>query len=141
MLLLLTVVVLSEVNCGGSRGNCEAHQAALKLSTTGIDTTIAGIDVILQLPAGVTYRDAAPSNVVAAANPLIAINPNVPGEVHIGVVTTTGFRTGDFFTVNCDIADGSMPNTADFLIRYFGASDLDGRTLDNLAPILSVEIH
>jgi hypothetical protein len=141
VLLLMSIVVIVAVNCGGSGENNGDHQAVLKLSTTGIGTTIAAIDVTVQLPAGVTYHDAAPSGVATAANPLIAVNPNVPSTVHIGIITVAGFGIGEFFTINCDIADGSTPNPVDFHIVHFLASDLEGRTIDGLAPIISVEMR
>jgi len=149
VLLPVSVVVIVSVNCGGSGGNNGAgsgenngaHQAVLKLSTTGTGMTIAAIDVTVQLPADVTYHDAAPSGVATAANPLIAVNPNVPGTVHIGMITVAGFGTGEFFTMNCDIAGGSTPSAADFLIVHFSAVDLAGRRIDSLAPIISVEMR
>jgi hypothetical protein len=140
LLLHVLIVAIVTVNCGGSGGNNGA-QAVLKLSTTGTGT-IGAIDVTVQLPAGVKYRDAAPSGVAAAANPLSVVNPNVPGAVRIGMITATGFGMGEFFTVNCDIASGSTPSAADFLIVHFLAADSAGHKLDGLvAPVVSVEIH
>ncbi len=143
VLLLVPIVVIAAVSCGGSGGNgaIQPTQAVLRLSTTAPGATIAAIDVTVQLPAGATVRDAAPSGVAAAANPLIAVNANVPGTVHIGMITVSGFGMGEFFTANCDIAAGSTPSAADFLIVHFRASDSNGRTLDGLAPDISIEMH
>jgi len=144
VLLLMPIVVIVAVNCGGG-GNNGAHiqptQAVLKLSTTAPGPTIAAIDVTVQLPAGAMVRDAAPSGVAAAANPLSVVNPSVPGTVRIAMITVVGFGTGEFFMVNCDIASGSTPGAADFLIVHFNASDSNGRAIDGLAPVISVEMH
>jgi hypothetical protein len=144
-LLLVPIVVIVAVNCGGSGGNNGAHiqppQAVLKLATTAQGPPIAAIDVTVQLPAGAMVRNAAPSGVAVAANPLIAVNTNVPGTVRIAMITVIGFGTGEFFTLNCDIASGSTPSAADFLIVHFRASDSNGRAIDGLAPVISVEMH
>lgn len=141
VLLLVPIVVIVAVNCGGSGGNSDAHPAILKLSTTGTGT-INAIDVTVQLPAGVKYRDSAPSGVAAAANPLFVVNPNVPGMVRIGIITVAGFGTGEFFTVNCNITSGLTPSSVDFLVVNFKVSDVDGHHLDGLViPALSVEMN
>jgi hypothetical protein len=141
VLLLVAIVVIVAVNCGGNGGNNDDHQAVLKLSTTGTGT-IGAIDVTVQLPAGVKYRDSAPSGVAAAANPLFVVNPNVPGTVRIGIITVAGFGMGEFFTVNCNITAGATASSADFPFVKFKITDQEGRSLDGLViPVISVEIH
>jgi len=143
---VLPIVLIVAVTCGGCGGNNDAQiqptQAVLKLATTAPGGPIETIDVTVQLPTGVSYRDSTPSGVAVAANPLIAVNPNVPGRVHIAMITVAGFGVGEFFTMNCDIATGSTPSIADFLIVHFEATGSEGRViLNGLVPVISVEMR
>lgn len=110
-------------------------KAVLKLSTTGIPagTLVGAIDVTAFLPAGVTVAknpDGSPALGVAigsgsAAGLGVTGNANTSGQVRCALATTAGFAGGEFLTINADIAAGTFPTPADFLLPALNGSILD----------------
>jgi hypothetical protein len=123
---LSVLVVLA--GCGGGGGStpaAPATKATVKLSTQGTlpqGSQLAGIDVLIRLPAGVTVNADA-NNVVAAGvvtvsgvaaqaqAPLVIYTPGATnGTLRITVVGN--FGVGEFLTVNFNLTPGSEPPTA-----------------------------
>jgi hypothetical protein len=162
---VLIAVLLLFSACKGSSSeftpqpNAQPTTVVVKLSTAGTlpaGKKIGGIDVTLNLAPGVTLKSTvnAPepdagvvtTSGVAANNSLIAANftaptSTLPGKVRINVISASGFGTGEFATVNGDIAAGNNPKAADFSATAFSIVDTETNTLSGLTPGLSVDIR
>ncbi len=159
LVLILSLFVIS--GCGGSGGDdtptpMQPTTAVVKLMSQGAGT-INGIDVNLELPAGVTVKatpDATNPSVmvtdagVVTASGAAAANTNTiatyeatpSGVVAIHLVNAAGFAPGEFVTIVCDIAVGSFPVATDFNVTDFTAVDgngveISGMTADHTADI------
>ena len=150
--LLISVISLSTfIGCSTSSNDTALPTTAtIKIMANGtIDAgvLIGGINVKLTLPAGVTVKATAdPTNdavmvtdpgvvtasgVAAGAN-TIATATSASGVVAIHVANADGFATGEFVTVNCDIAATSVPTAASFGVSGFQAVDLNGAAITGL---------
>lgn len=163
--LIMLFVVSSLAACHGSKGNNQTSRAVITLSTSGTlpaGALIYGADATINLPAGVTAK-ASPSS----ANPLImdtdtgvvvAAGASVGAELVLATYTTSttspstysvelhvaksdGFSTGDFVTVNCDIAAGNNPGASDFSVTDFKAVDQNGAPLTGLTLGMTAAIQ
>ena len=146
-------------SCGGGGGGGSAPTqpttATLKLITSGTGTTIYGIDVTVDLPAGVTVKSANPpetdSGVVTVSGAALSgslatavytpASGTTPGKVHILIANAAGFATGEFATLNADIAAGSTPKAADFSLVDFSAIDADGHPITVLTFGFTADIR
>ncbi|HXY54433.1 MAG TPA: hypothetical protein VEM40_07165 [Nitrospirota bacterium] len=150
-LLIFALALTTLTACGGGGGGgsssappVQPTTAVLTLSTavTGsipASTVIAGYDVTITLPAGVTVKSTTPpqtdaSVVVGTANGAAPGTYNTgsfspaTGKVHIVFVSPqgNGFNgPGEFCKVNCNIAAGYYPTAADFQQLTFKASGLN----------------
>jgi hypothetical protein len=129
--------------------------AIVKLITTGTlpaGAQVGGIDVTLYLPAGVTVKSAATppetdsgvvtaSGVAASNSSLISTVTTATGAVRILLANPNGFGTGEFATVNCDIAAGSHPAQTDFSVSGMTTKDLNGSAFSGLAAGFTADIH
>ena len=153
-LLIFILALFTIAGCG--ENNDEETQptqpttATLKIMSQGTSTQIGGIDVSVVLPAGVTVK-ATPdstnpavqvtnSGVVAASGESAGANTNThasyyaattssPGTVMVQVANADGFGTGEFVTINCDIAAGNIPEAADFSVTLVKAVDINGASI------------
>jgi len=106
------------------------------------------------LPDGVTVKSTTPPQVdndaivpsgVAGAGTIAtavyaATSGTTPAHVRILVANANGITTGEFCTVNGDIAAGHSPKAAGFSIAGFQASDANGNELTGLTPGFTAEI-
>jgi hypothetical protein len=144
-------VLLSLTACGGG-GSSSAPApttATLKLSTSGTlpqGTSLAGIGITLTLPAGVTIQtdssgavatgyvnvtgEALPESVISVYIPASGATPATLALAVIST-TTTGFGTGEFVTVTCDL-NGTSPKSSDFVLSGFKPYDLSGNPVNGL---------
>lgn len=127
----------------------------LKISTAGTPNTIGAIDMIVNLPAGVTVSAdatsgeasagvvtvsgvaAAGSNKQALAK-FTAATATTPAQLRIGLINTTGFGLGEVVTIKFDRdAVVAFPSVADFSVTGFTASGVDGAALSGItvAPV------
>lgn len=167
--LIVFLVSLSLAGCGGggdssgAAATVQATKAMLTLSTQGTvppSTQIGGIEVTVNLPAGVTVKASpSPSNaaiLVTDANVVTAVGSaagaevvqataaaNTPSAVTIMIAKSGGFPAGDFAFVSCDIASGvtTTPAAADFSLTNFKAVDLNGQPLTGLTPGFTAAIQ
>jgi hypothetical protein len=150
---IMTAALLSA--CGGN-GNPAAPsetqptRATLILSSaiTGSipsGTIIAGYDVTISLPAGVTVKstvappltdDGVVTHMTSTAPPntimfgiYTAATDTLPGNVRIITAKADGFSAGNFTIVNGNIAAGYRPTAADFLQPTYTVSDDTGANL------------
>jgi hypothetical protein len=80
---------------------------------------------------------AADSTAIATFTPAAGGNP---AKARIAMVNATGFGTGEFITINCDIATGSSPTGPDFSLTGFTATDVNSAPLTGLTPAFTAEI-
>jgi hypothetical protein len=143
---------------GGGGGNAAAPQpttATLKLSTSGTlppGTSLAGIGITVTLPAGVTVRTdaggavasgvvtvtgvAAPGTAISVYTPASGTNPATLVLAMVSTATT-GYGTGEFATVTCDLASGASPKASDFLLTL-NPFDLNGNPVTGLTASATV---
>ena len=156
LMMLLMLAVLSA--CGGGGGGGGAFllppsttntKAVLTLSTSGTGTTIHGVQVTVNLPSGVTAKGSlctggtltcpTDAGVVtvngAAAGADLAGSSYVPSmrTITLIIASNSGFTTGDFATVNCDIVSGN-PGATSFTLSDFKAVDGLGAAIGTITP-------
>ncbi len=155
--ILVSSGMLVACGGGGSSGGTAPSQptaAILKLMTSGTGTTIYGIDVTMNLPAGVTVKSTNPPETdsgvvtvsgVASGSIVTAVYTpaswSAPGKVRILIANATGFTTGEFATINTDIADGRTPRATDFGLVSFSAIDADLQPITGLTFGFTTDIH
>ncbi len=145
-----------DTGTGGSGGQVQPTTATLKLAISGTITTIYGVDVVVNLPAGVTVKSTANppetdngvatvSGVAASNSTLMAVYTEAaaphPGKVRILIGNANGFGTGEFGTINCAIAAGHTPAAADFSVSDFTASDANGAVIAGLTVGFTADIR
>ena len=153
-LLVSLIAVFALGGCKGTTDDALPTTATIKIMATGTlgaGVFIGGIDVNLALPAGVTVKATAdeisPSvmvtdaGVVAASGVAAGANTLATATYTAGVVAIhlakvndddTGFAAGEFVTVNCDIAAGSVATASSFGLSGFNAVDLNGAPIAGL---------
>jgi len=130
----------------------------LKMATSGAASTIAGIDVTVSLPAGVTVAAnpvtgevtngvVTPSGVAAVTIPgtqnaitarFVPASSGAPGQLHIVMANVPGFSPGEFATVQFDLATGTtLPLINAFSVTSFLAKGLDGADLSGITVALA----
>ena len=145
--LLMTVLILVSLTaCGGGGGAAPSYtKAIVTLSTAGTGTLIYGIQVTVNLPAGVTAKaslySAGSSSIVDAG--VITATGTAAGsytsgaylagaasstyKITMDVFNANGFSgPGEFAQVTCDITAGSSPSAAGFSLSNFEAVDGGG---------------
>jgi adhesin/invasin len=118
--------------------------AIVKVRTAGTFTSgssIGGIQATLTYP---TTKGLTPTSEIvsgsAVSGTFSEFNPNTPGDVIMGVISSTGFALGEFATITFSIGSGTpLPVTTDFVIA-------SGSTVTNAAvpsvtqPNISVSV-
>jgi hypothetical protein len=139
---------------GGTTSLSAPTKGVLKMATAGAAGTIAGIDVTVNLPAGVTVaadpvtgevaNGAVTLSGVAAVGSLGAQNVIVAkytpaastvatSQLHIVMANVSGFGVGEFATVNFDLATGTALPVADaFSVMSCVARGGDGAVLSGV---------
>ena len=136
--------------------------AVLKLSSTGVlpqGSSLSGIEVTVQLPAGVTVgadgNNVVNAGVVTASG--AAVGSGVTPALHTPATATlpgtlqflvwsnvaAGFGVGEFATVNCLVARGNFPTAGDFILSPAGfkPADLLLQPVDGLTATLSARFN
>jgi hypothetical protein len=148
----------SIIGCGGSGGNdnggngtTPSTKAVVKISTLGSPsaTPLIGAQATVHMPSGVSVKTFLNStqtgtNVVIAtgnavsADLVLGVYSSASGSVNIYVTKASGFASGEFATVNCDIASSASPNAAGFSVTDLIVSDADGNLITGLTPSIAV---
>lgn len=168
--LVILIGSLTMFGCGGGGGGTATDKgggtavqpttAVLKLSSQGTlptGTSIAGIGITINLPAGVTVKtdstgkvaseavvasgttagkaSFAPPNYVPAAG-------TTPAKLSFVLASTeaAGFGTGEFATVTCDVATGTTPAATDVTLSDFKPIDLKGVDIPGLSAVHTLEL-
>ena len=152
--LVVGLLVIAGCGGGGTTAPPEGGRTAvLTLSTAGTlppGTPIGAIEVAVELPPGVTVS-ATPSlvnpSVLVADDRVVvptisgvlisyatysAATSTTPGMVNISLGDVTGFGTGEFAVVTCNIANASNPAAGDFSLTGLAVTDLNGTPLVGL---------
>lgn len=128
------------INIGGTT-------RALTISVSGTPALIAGVELIVTLPPGVTVKAATNGNVLstalqtsggALADAIVAGNYTPPtasmrGRVRLAVISAKGFAAGEFVTLQCDVAPDATPQDTDFILSLLNAVDGQLKPLDGLS--------
>ena len=150
----------------GSGGTAAApsgpSSAVLKLSSAGTltsGTSLAGINIKIQLPVGVTVSadgsNAVNAGVVTASGVAAVSSVTIVGytpasgtaaatlEFLITSNVAGGFGVGEFATVNCVIASGHVPTTGDFILPAadFKQADLLIKPVTGLTATLTATFN
>ncbi len=167
ILLFAVLLLFILAGCGGGGSSSappaptQPTTARLTLSTQGTLPTgslIGGIDIIVNLPAGVTVRTETASSTVnstvlvasgqGASGSLVlgnytAATATAPGMVRILLVNAAGFGVGEYATLTCDIAAGTTPRSADFSLTGFTPIEASSGTpaITTLTPTFTAEIR
>jgi len=134
---------------GGGGGNAAPHtRAVVKLATSGTSANIGIVQVRLNLPSGVTVKA---TNGETESGVVTGIGTTAGADTEYGVYSApsvtvviakaVGFSAGEFATVNCDIAVGSDPKTADFTASNLDVRDLDGKPINGMTATLTVTFN
>jgi hypothetical protein len=146
-----------------STSRAQPTSATVKIASRGTlasSARIGGVRVRLVLPKGVTVKatqDSGNASVqitdpgvvttsggATSANSIAtytAAKSAAPGTLLIHLAHATGFGTGEFVTVVCDVAGGAFPKKDDFSVAEFKAVDLNGSLLSGMSAGLSVDIR
>src|SRR5512143_432320 len=128
-IFVLAATALSGCSSGGSGQEADsppltatvAASGELKLATAGMPNTIAGIDLTVNLPAGVSVNaDPATGEVVSgvvtisgaaaaggnnlAAARYVPATDRAPAQLHIAMLNLAGFPLGEFVTIKYERA-------------------------------------
>lgn len=137
-LLLSACLLFTLSGCGsggGGNGSAAPTKSVVKLSTQGTvptQSTVGGVQLTLVLPAGVTVK--ADNTGKTNGGVVVASGVATGADVYTGTYTPatastdgtleiwiansqTGFGTGEFVTVTCDLAAGAAPKATDFTIK------------------------
>jgi len=152
-LLICILVLFAIVGCSGNKDEvAQPTTARVTVMSQGASASmqIGGIDITVVLPAGVTVKAAPDSEnptvqvtsagVVEASGAAAGTNTStlatysaatatMPGTVMVQMVSANGFGTGEFVTIDCDIATGSFPTVTDFSVTLVKAVDINGAAI------------
>jgi hypothetical protein len=141
----LSLIVIAACGGGGGGGASQPKQpttAVLTLRTTltgtlPADTIVAGYDIWITLPEGVTVRSTAnppqtDNGVVTPTDASTSVTAvyqpasgGTPAKVHIVAANANGFASGAFSDVHCNITAGYFPQASSFPQPTFEASFFD----------------
>jgi hypothetical protein len=154
MMIAGSLILVTACGGGGGGGGGGATTAVVTLLSSGTGT-ICGIDVTVNLPAGVTLKSSGtgttddgvvvPSGVAGSGSIAVAVytapTGTYPGKVRVLMANAAGFTTGEFCIVNADFAPGYSPAAADFTIESFIASDETGSVINGLTSGLTAKFE
>jgi len=96
-----------------------------------VSGNVNGVDLVLDLPSGVSVAADADGNIYASV--LAAVGPaagnsltaakytaasgSAPGKVHIGLASSAGFAVGEFIALRCAVAQGATPTFSSSLLE------------------------
>jgi hypothetical protein len=130
--------------------------ALLKLSTQGTlagGSSIGGIEVTVNLPAGVTVKADTSGTLVGVVTTSGVVPTGslvqaryIPasgigqGSIKIALIEAMGFGIGEFVTVNCDVSVGAIPSAIDFSLTDFKPVDLNSAAIAGLSVTFTADI-
>jgi hypothetical protein len=167
MKLFLAIITLTLAGCGGGGGTTTAPStskttAVLKIGTQGTlgaGVSLYGVGVIVTLPTGVTVATDSSGNVASsvavvsgvASGGSIAPPGYTPATATakttlklIVAAAGTGFGTGEFVTVTCNLPAGNSLQESDFPVSILGNLEPANQSLtpvSGLTPTISAALN
>ena len=163
ILLIVTLGLAVLPACGGGSSSStppppnQPTTAVLTLLTSGLSTTIYGIEVTVVLPAGVTAKSTTTppqtdTGVVTATGKSVGLDTiitgnytaaasPVKGTVLINIAKTSGFGIGEYSTVNLNIVSGNTPTAGGFSLTNFKPVDDNGGDIFGITPGFTASIQ
>lgn len=156
--ILLALLVTTALGCGGGGGgggstsSASPTKATLTLSIPSVPTgtLVGGASFIITLPPGVspatlTGTDASGSvtltgGAVGGYSSANFTSSATAPQISIASVTTNGFGTGAFMTVNCVIASGTTVSTSGFSLSDILVIDTSGTSISSATVSMAVEL-
>lgn len=158
LICLLSISLLS--SCGNSSTQSappRTAKAVIRATALTADKNVAGIKLVLNLPAGVTPPFSTGVTVDTAATVTISStapgNQKLPGVTYtqatatesarltVSAIEAAGFTLNDTITIHLNVAVGANPVVGDFKLLSFEAFDTNGATVNNLNPELVTSIQ
>jgi hypothetical protein len=158
LLLLLLLTLLSA--CGDTAQPPAAAttiKAVIKTTALTADKNIAGIEVTISLPLGVSppllpdgTADPAATVVITSSAPAAQTLPGAtytaataaaPGKLVITAIAADGFKLSDQITLKLNVSAGTVPVEGDFTLLSFTAFDINGAPVSGLTPTLTATIY
>lgn len=155
--LLLFIALLPA--CGASPQAARSGssiKAVIKPSALAVGQNVAGIQMAITVPAGVSPVLVSDGTVNTAATVEItstsAQNQNLPGATYtpataaapgqlaISAIVASGFTPNDAITIHLNVAVDSFPVESDFKLLSFDAFDTNGAKVTGLNPTLTTTI-
>jgi hypothetical protein len=146
--VLIALGMLAACGGGGGGGGAAAAptKAVITLSSSGTlapGTQIGAIEATINLPADVTAPQAVPLMSLVTSTDVVNAAGSAAGAefvyavysattVTVDVAKSTGFSTGDFAQVTCDIVSGHRPAAKDFSMGDVTVKDLGGATIPGI---------
>lgn len=157
--VLLLFLLLSA--CGDTQHSPPAGtgviKAVIKPTALTADKNIAGINVSITVPVGVSplqqadgTTDAAATVEITSSSPQNQTLPGVtytpatataPGQLAISAIIASGFAATDQITIHLKVAEGTFPVESDFQLLSFDAFDTNGAKVTGLNPTLTTTIQ
>ena len=160
LLCLLATLIVSIASCGGGGGgggggvagsntSAQPTKATVKIATTGTSQTLGAVQATLHMPTGVSVKATVnppqtdggivlASGAASGADLVMGIYSSLSGTVTVYITKATGFSTGEFSTINCDIASGTLPRSSDFVVTDLSTWDTSGSLVTALTPTFTV---
>ncbi len=157
LLILLFIVTLSACGAGPQAPANRTLKAVIKSTALTANQNIAGIDLAITVPLGVSpplladgvTRDPATVTITstAATNNVLSgvvytqATATTAGQLAITGIVAVGFSANDQITINLTIANGTFPVESDFKLLSFVATDINGAPVTGLNPTLTTTIQ
>jgi hypothetical protein len=157
VLLGLSISLLSA--CGGestTSGPGGTIKAVVKTSALAVTRNVAGIQLSISVPAGVSPQiktdgsvdayatveitSAASSGQTLPGSSYVPATASSTGKLTITGIVAPGFSTSDTITIHLNVAPGTTPVVADFRLLSFDAYDTSGAIVTGLSPVLTTSI-
>lgn len=163
MRIWLVLLIAFVAGCGsGGSGNSigsgagtepVATRAAVKISTlaASAETTIYGVEFVLNLPEGVTVSadpatGAVQLDVLSLANSgafagarYLPATAGSQGSVTVVIADAGGFTVGELATLTCSFAPGLTVTPAGFSLQRFIAKNQNGAEMTGISPHFTVQ--
>jgi hypothetical protein len=158
LLFLLLLTLLSA--CGDTTKQPAAAttiKAVIKTTALTANKNIAGIDLTISLPLGVSpplladgKADPAATVVITSSAPAAQTLPGAnytpataaaTGKLAITAIAAAGFSATDQITLKLNVAAGTVPIESDFTLLSFTAFDINGAPVSGLSPTLTATIY
>lgn len=158
--LICSFSILLLSACGGSSPQSPTSRTAkavIKTTAITADKNVAGIDLMISLPAGVTPPFSTGTNVDSAATVTISsASPDknkIPFAIYtqatatesarltVSAIEAAGFTLNDTITIHLNVAAGAYPVDSDFKLLSFEASDTNGVVVKDIKPELFTTIQ